>query len=256
MNAITIPTLPSPLPAPVVVQEFVQRKDALLAKARKGKCITSPDSCTRAVALVRELKEFTSGIEDARTQAKKPILEMGRAIDEIARTLTDEVLGEQSRIQRLIGEFEAEQRRIEAEARAKAAAESRRLYMEAQERERKLMEEASAKAAQATSEEERKAIQSQAMKQAEELDRTTMVQTAKAIELAGANVPAKTAGTVVRKNLVIEVVDPHALYQHSPAMVVLKPNTAALKAYLKTLPEGAEVPGVKWYVETTASIRG
>jgi len=45
------------------------------------------------------------------------------------------------------------------------------------------------------------------------------------------------------------------LFDAVPGMVILTPNKAAIKAQIKTLPEGASLPGVKHWQEAKTTIR-
>lgn len=126
-------------------QAALARRDHLLALARKGTAITSPEQAQRAAAFLKELAEFTRTIESTRAAVKAPVLEAGQRIDTIARTLVTDLEAEAKRIGNLVATFQAEQQRRAEEERRRAYEEQERIRKEAEERERRIREEAEAK---------------------------------------------------------------------------------------------------------------
>jgi hypothetical protein len=68
--------------------------------------------------------------------------------------------------------------------------------------------------------------------------------------------PSKPQGTATRQEVCYEITDITALYEAAPYLVKLEPNVTALKAALKALPEGKQLPGVKSWLEARTSVRG
>lgn len=136
-------------------------------------------------------------------------------------------------------EAEEKARREAAELEAKAArarSAERQAELQAQaEARRKAEAEAAAKAAQARAAAEAKAEQERIEAQ------KALAATNTAVSMA---TPTKIAGVSLRKDVEFEVTDIVALYDALPGMVLLTPNKAAIKAHLKTLPEGQTLPGV------------
>ena len=126
-------------------QAALARRDHLLTLARKGTAITSPEQAQRAAAFLKELAEFTRTIESTRAAVKAPVLEAGKRIDTIARTLVTELEAESKRIGNLLASFQEEQKRRAEEERRRAFEEQERIRKEAEERERRIREEAEAK---------------------------------------------------------------------------------------------------------------
>jgi hypothetical protein len=120
------------------------KRDELLTKARKGTAITSAEQATRAAAFLKDLATFTRTIEDTRAAVKAPILEAGKKIDAVARTLTVDLEAEAKRIGGLLATFQAEQKRKEEEARRKAWEEQERIRLDAERKEREAREKAEA----------------------------------------------------------------------------------------------------------------
>lgn len=173
--------------------------------------------------------------------------------------------------QRIIREQQERERQAREEAEA-----AERARREAEEKARREAEELAAKASRARSAERQAALQAEAEAKriaaeeaaakaeaeriAAEAKREAEREAAeKAIidsrtELAN-NTPAKMAGLALRSEVKFEVTDVYALFEALPGMVTLSPNNAALKAYLKTLPEGQTLPGVRHWREAKTTVR-
>lgn len=271
--------------------EALDERDRLLILASKGKVIADAASAQRATDVLKELKSFTRGIESARKDAKAPVLELSSRLDATAKQLTLELEAEAERISKLVGTWQAEQNRIAEEARRKAWEEEQRIIREAAAKERaeqerlaaeqraredaarKEQEELAAKAARARSDAGRAKALAEAeaarlkaeadTKAAEEQARIHGLQRDEAEALAigqahAAAVVVQTAkpqGVQARRNVEFEVTDISELYEAVPVLVNLTPNTAAIKAALKQLPEGKTIPGIRHWFSTSAVVR-
>lgn len=245
------------------------KRDELLAIAKKGQRIASPESAGRATNLLRELKSFEKAINDSHATAKAPVLELGRKIDGLKKELTTEVVAEAARIGRLIGEFNAEQERAAAAARAAAEAEARRLRDEAERQQREAREkaEAEAKAAAAKAAQETDALKrAQAERAAADAKQRAEQEAANAKAKLDAQLAAqavvvasttitKPAGVSTRSDVDFEVTDIAALYAANPSLIEMTVKRADLKAALKALPEGATLPGVRHWTTSSAVVR-
>lgn len=314
--------------------EALARRDHLLTLARKGTAITSPDQAQRAAAFLKDLANFTRTIEETRAAVKAPILEAGKKIDAVARTLTVDLEAEAKRIGTLLANFQEEQKRQAEAAKRRAYEEQERIRKEAEERERKIREEAEAKrlvlneernaqiraiipgsaflnyadmtaedfavelentrkvkaesirleaeaakarSAKAKAEAERKAKEAQeaeAQRQREAAERSERERldreqreraeaekrrqddAAKSAQAAQVTVAArKIEGVAVGSEIKFEVTDIEALREAHPMFVLLSPNNAAIKAALKTMPEGKSLPGVRHWREAKTVVR-
>ena len=199
-----------------------EARDALLKDAVAITAITDRMDADCAASTLKELKDFTKSIEASHKEAKAPVLDLGRKIDEVKKDLLTEVEAQASRLGRLAGAFEAEERRKADEERRKAEAEVMRLRREADmkalaaAREAKSIEEASAKAEE---------IQAKA---AEEVAIIKQEQATQA--------PAARPGLALRKEIIVEVLDAHALYAEDPRLCKIEANVAAIKALIKANP--------------------
>jgi hypothetical protein len=124
--------------------QAIQARDSLLTIARAGKCVKDAASAQRATTILKEITAFTRLIEDTRTTVKAPILEAGKRIDTVAKTLTTDLELEAKRIGGLIGAFQTEQKRIEEEQRRRAWEEQERIRLDAERKEREAREKAEA----------------------------------------------------------------------------------------------------------------
>lgn len=215
------------------------QRDSLLKQSSEVTTVKDRIDADDATNVLRTLKAYTNEIESARVLAKAPALDISRKIDALAKELTDKVRQEETRIARVIGEFEFQERkkaeaaRIEAENRAADIARRAREDAEAARR-KATTEEAAARASDAVVE-----------KAAAEI-----VQ----IKQAAANAVApKQAGTSVRENVCFEVDDIKALYDAYPALVTLEPNGNAIRAILRANPN-MTLPGVRSWREAKLSI--
>jgi len=124
--------------------EALARRNHLLTLAQKGTAITSSDQAQRAALFLKELATFTRTIEETRNAVKAPILDAGRKIDAVARTLTVDLEAEAKRIGGLLASFQAEQKRKEEDARRAAWQEQERIRLDAERKEREAREKAEA----------------------------------------------------------------------------------------------------------------
>jgi hypothetical protein len=109
---------------------------------------------------------------------------------------------------------------------------------------------------------EARKVQEEAEKAAAEAAKRSDAETDAAIEavaetrlVAFGAARTKVAGTALRMEVKFSIEDIYALYEAAPALVLLTPNNAAIKAQLKSLPANASLPGVKHWKEAKTTIR-
>lgn len=155
---------------------------------------------------------------------------------------------------------EAEARRVREEqeraAREAAELEAKANRARSAERQAQLQKEADERRAQAekeaaAAEEARKAAEAKAEQERNEAAKAMAAQNTR----VSMSVAPKLEGLSLRSETKFEVTDIHALHAHIPALVILTPNNAAIKAQLKTLPEGQSLPGVRHWKEAKTSVR-
>ena len=198
------------------------RRDEILALAARVVEVVDRLDFDDATAQLKALKGFAKEITESHSDAKAPVLDIGRKIDAMKRELISDVESEMSRLSKILGAFEAEERRKADDARRAADAEIARIAHEAQEK---------ATAARIGSKTEEAA--DRASDAVVEKAQSEIVQ----IRQQQANAVApKTAGSMLREEIVFEVTDIQALYRESPALVKLEPNNAAIKAIIAANP--------------------
>lgn len=242
-----------------------QQKQVILEAARRVVAVTDQDSCDIAQARMKGLASIRTAVEASRTEVKKPVLELGRHIDGIAKDFVADVVLEEARLSGLVAEYAREQQRKQREARE--AAERERQRIEREEHERKMaalreqqeaerqrmaaereaheaemarlnaarqqdaaaQAEAEARAAQARREQEeatRRAQEAQA-----EQEPAAAEAAAAAAQTALPALPALPAG--VKEEIDFEVVDPAAFYAAFPQFCEITVKRGPVIAALK-----------------------
>ncbi len=266
-------------------------RDALLKQAAAVKIVTDPKAQEDATQVLRDLKAFTRQIEDDRVTVGTPVLELTKKINGLAKELTATIEAEYTRVGKIIGAFEAEQRKRREDAEKKARDEEQRILKEALAKEEaeqeklRLDREEAAKKAQALQDEiaakgaRARSANGKAKAEAEaeearlnaEIDAANKQQEADAAEQARIEearlkmltvrveavnaAPAKPTGSATRGEPCYEITNIVALYEAAPFLVVMKENVAALKAAIRGLQPGQQLPGVKSWMEHKTHVR-
>lgn len=119
----------------------IRERDELLNHSRRTLGVASADDAQSAVALMKEMTAFSRTIEATRETVKRPLIEAGRKIDAVAKSLVTDVEAEAKRLGGLLAGYQAAQKKIEEDNRRRAFEEQQRIVREAEERERKIREE-------------------------------------------------------------------------------------------------------------------
>lgn len=244
-----------------ITQNAIGQRDALLADGKGFEECCDTFTASAIATHVKELKRLQKACELSRTEVKKPVLALGREVDQLARDFTRPIAEQISRLQELANVFAKEQERIRQQAiednRRKAEAAQR----EAAEARRKAEEAEKAKATEAQDaapfvpmvdpekrEVEQANAEVEAREKAEEAAR--LRSSAAQLEKAKATEAVAGMGTVTKWDF--EIVDLMALLNHNRNLVDIKPRRAMILGLLK---QGQEIPGVKSITTTEASIR-
>ena len=215
--------------------EVRQQRDELLLASRYIGAVVTHDDAYQAATTMTDIKALTRMVEASRNEVKAPVLKLGKEIDALAAELTAELTAEALRLGRLIGTYQTEDRRkVEAAQRAAWQAEQDVLNAARAEHAAALKANAAPEVVEAV---EAKAFE------------------AVAVIRATAPVAPTVAGTATRKVQHFEVTDASAAYKAQPAMFTLTPNTAAIKAILKSQPS-LVVPGLNHWTEAVANVSG
>lgn len=119
----------------------IRERDELLKHSRQTLGVASAEAAQSAVALMKDMTAFSRTIEATRETVKRPLIEAGRKIDAVAKSLVTDVEAEAKRIGGLLAGYQAAQKKIEEDNRRRAFEEQQRIIREAEERERKIREE-------------------------------------------------------------------------------------------------------------------
>jgi hypothetical protein len=195
--------------------------------------ITEQAQCVRAA---QDLNALLKSTEQARTEIKAPVLELGKQIDSLAKTFSAELAAEVVRLNRLLTDFtRAEQERVQREAAAK-------------QQERVTLAEELRKADAAffeagTPEEETKALATIGK----------LATTAAQVPQRAIAAPARVDGMAVSEPWEFEVLDITALYAARPDLCTLAVSRSATKAAIKA---GMIIcPGLRIWKETKVGVR-
>jgi hypothetical protein len=285
-----ITTPPAQLGTISAHEKALAMRDELVLSAAKLPAINSPETALQGGEVLRELSTYASQVEAARVAAKDPYLQIGRDIDDLAKTLVNEVKTQINRLKPLLGTWSAEQDKKAQEARQKAFEEEERIRREAAQKEatalalkaeeeakiaREAEEKAQAailKANSATNARDRdralaqadKARQEAEKRQMEADERFTKEQKARdeaeaqrvgqARQFVHIAAPA-VQGVSSRKVPKYEVLNIHEVYQHNRTLCKIEASDAAVKAAIKSLAPGESIPGLRVWWETTATVR-
>jgi len=220
-----------------VTKETLAARNDLIAAAGAITQVTDADESTRAQFEIRRLAAFRNLVEKSRTEVKKPVIELGRKIDEAAQAFAGDIVLEEIRIKKLVGKHAEEV----AAAKRAAEAEERRKFEEArrakEDAERAAADAERAKQAAANAVSIQDAIKAkQAAREAEtaaakaEQER----QAAQAERMAASTAVATTnVASGVRFEPDFEVLNIDRLAAFAPHLVMIEPKRREVIAYLK-----------------------
>lgn len=222
-----------------VAAEARRHRDELLERSATVVAVKDRLDADDATNVLRDLKAYSAAIEAARVSAKGPVLDVGRKIDALAKELAEKTTAEANRIAKVVGAFEAEERRKLEEARYQAELEARRIAAEAQ------REAAKARAA---------APDALTADRASDAVLEKATEQVVAIRQEAAAVSTRQAGTQVRTEVLFEVEDIRALYAAHPELVTLEPNGTAIRAIIRANPN-IQIQGLRHWREAKLNVR-
>lgn len=224
-------------------EQAEEKKNELLKRASAITAVSDRDQAAGAQFEIRLLADMRNHVERSRKEVKKPVLEIGRKIDEMAKDFAADVMKEESRLVKLVGDFaaEVERRRREAEAEERRKfEEAARAKREAEEAARRAEEDSSIKTAIAAKQAARERMKMEAarMKQSEVVTRERTPDGVKFVDD-------------------FEVEDIDALYRAHPECVRLTPLTSQIKMLIRESREAGspEIPGIRIFQKSKVSTR-
>ena len=254
-------------------------KDDLLAASRLITAVSDQQSSSIARAQVGTLADIRIAVEKTRKTVKEPVLELGQRIDAAAKDYIGQLVDEEKRLTKLVGDHAAA---VDAERRtaelARQAAERERLRLEileqqrakavemerirlgeAAEKARKLAEEAlfagQDDEAEDAARAEAHAAAEKAKLDAVEAGERARAEAAKAAADALASavlIPRQAEG--VKFEIDFEITNLATLYKGAPNLVDLTPKRAAILAELKFQRDQGFRPGLPGLIVTQKAI--
>lgn len=205
-----------------VSKSFLEHRDDAVMVASLCEAILTPTQNEVATEILRELGQLRRAAEKAHKEIKSPVIACGRALDAALRSAIEPIEAQETRLQRVCGDYVAAQ---EAKARAAAAAEEARRQGEINALQEKL--------AQAETIEQREQIREEAA-------------IAAAVAPVVAPTPVRAEGQSVREVWDKKCDDLIALGTYAfrvglPHLVDIKPNWPAI---ISAVEKGVPVPGV------------
>jgi len=193
-----------------------------------------------AVREVRRAKEILRRIEDSRETVKRPVLDLGRAIDQVASSLTMGLKSEVARLEKALSEYQRELQRQAAEERRRQEEEKRKAEAEAL----RIKREAEAKAAAIEDPTKAQQVLDLAAGQAKVVVAASEVAKPK---------PSKPAGLTVAPRWRFEVTDIWQVAQANRCFVRIEANVSAIQT---AIGEGLrELPGLRIFEQTDVRVR-
>lgn len=193
----------------LIPQSSHERKADALELSTEVTAVENDTQRSMAVEALSTLKRLRIDAENARKEIKKPVDAICDKIQEIAKEFSKEIVDEESRINRLVSDYETKLR-LEREAKERAAmAEAFRLE---QERAKAIQD-----ARNAETEEQRQALLNQAAE-------AKQAQQAELVKVVESKAPAKIEGFSAKPKWIGTCVDPVALYQARPDLCDIVPS--------------------------------
>lgn len=269
----------------------IKLRDEIVKDAQELPAITTPEIALATGETLRALTTFSAQIEVARETAKAPVLERGRAIDALAKSLTEDVNAQIKRVKALLGAWTEEQDKKAAEVQrlafeaeekirkdAEAAEEQKRVELEAEKKRiadkadadaQALIDRANAaKSPEArdnllakadeirtTAEMKLQSVEDKANDQAAARDDALTQRVGEVRHSVTLATPGKVAGFSGKKVPCYEVLDIDQVYKANPLFVKLTPADGIIKKAIEKLKAGEKIPGLRHWFENSGTVR-
>lgn len=207
-----------------LLPEAEKLRKQLLNQARTVGVISDSFDADCAADVLKNITAAVKEMEATRKEVKAPVLELGRRIDDVAKSWLSDLEAEKKRINRTLGDYQAEQDRIRRDAE--------RREREAQDQARREAEAALAAGDQAAAAEAAEKIAQSSAKVSESAHRPE--------------------GVSVRTAYKFEVEDIDALFKARPDLCLIQPDNAAIRAAVK---KTQSIPGLRVWQESSAVAR-
>lgn len=235
--------------------DFIRDRDEVLESAAAILEVTDEASQAEAVRILSKLRGLRLEVSGTKDKVKRPIIDLGKKIEEIAKTAIGIVPEEEDRIKKAVGDYQEKLRAEAARIEAERLAEERRQREEAEaaqreiERKQKEAEEALQRAESLKTAEAREKANKAAQEAADEAERLQFEADAEAHEAEQANVvteiqvAAPIGGMKADEVDDFEVLDVVALVKAYPGLCTIEPKRRLI---LEAIANGqTDLPGVR-----------
>jgi hypothetical protein len=235
------------LQAPVIgldTQALKTREEAL---ARANTVLSVNDAAEQRIAVeaMTALKSLSKRMESSREIVKKPVLEIGRKIDNLAKDFTIPIDDELKRLSFLVSKFQkAEMDRV-VELKRQEEIKRRQVYEE--EEKLKAILQGQADKAKTPS------AKLEALQKMEQAEAATALAVQESLKKEIETSAARVAGMIVKKSWKFEVLDVKALFAAQPLACTIEPNNAVIRGLIA----GGlrECPGLRIYEDVNSNVR-
>jgi chromosome segregation ATPase len=208
----------------------IELRESLLDRADELQTCTNSAESVTIREVIRDLASFRNRLEESRKAVKAPLLELGKKIDDAAKTFGGDAAQEEKRLAGLVTSYAAEEERKRREAAEAARREAEAKACAAAEEARRI-----------AAEEARTAREKQAQEAAQAAAAQAAARAAAAEEATRFSAPAVSG---VKAELDFEVEDIRKLYEIAPMLVEVLPRRAAILAELKRMRDAGHVVGL------------
>lgn len=247
----------------------IEHRDILLARAKAITKVANPEQVREATETAGLIKGLGKKIEAARVELKKPVIIIGSAIDGVAKETMATALKEATRLENMLGAYQAEQeRKRQAEIRRqeedahRQKEEAERKAKEAQEAAEKARQEAQAAVSSEGGEGLTAALEKEiAAEEAAEKASEAVAAASAPVYMAPVAATPKVAGAAVKTQWEFEVTNIAELYKALPTCVDLVPKKMSIKDAINTAAREAgegvtfSIPGLRIFKSTKVSTR-
>lgn len=216
-----------------IMESSIVARDSLIQRANSISEIKDSREADNAASVLKDITTMLKKTEEARTLTKKPVLDLGKKIDSIAKEFSAPLQEAKAKCSSLIVAYNQEVERKQRE-------EEERIRKEQEEAQRKL-EEAKAKSENGTTSFEAFLSGHNEVHEAEKA-------VEKASMLTPAAMPKKASGTSTYTVKSFEITNEQELLKSHPEL--FSPDEKKIRAFIKLIPNNAIIPGLK-IIETT-----
>lgn len=219
-----------------LAQGSFERRADILATTRAVTSVVDAMDAEMAAHALRLVTGIVKEVESSRVEIGKPILELTRKINSIAKEFSQDLADEKARLESILGEYQAAERRAADAARRLAQDEANRFAADA------------ARAQHAVE----RAVSATEIERSQQAAAELEVKAIEARVAVSAIAAIKPEGVAVRSLWKFEVIDINALFKARPDLCVIEPNNAGIRAQI---PHNQSLPGLRIWQEAKASVR-